>query len=334
MGTNIFDTLLNQIDGARPLAKYPEVSRHAYHLYIFKYDSQTFEGLDKSKFVAALQAEGIPDGIGYLVSLDQTDLFRYGFQKEPCFKGFYRGGVGLFQLFLSPSAEKGLLGNIVVTLKCAFGIEKRHRQHRSSNSEDKRELRNNTMNKLCFGIVDCGVIAPLYAKAIKSLSDSALLVAVSSNIKEEAKAFGEKYRIDWYEDYHDLLDRSDVDAVCICTPSGTHAEITMEVASFGKHVLVEKSLDVSLEKIDRVIEDCEKAGVKPGVVFQLRFTKAFQMVYQAVCNERFGQLVLGEARAKTYRSQDYYKSSDWKGMWAMDGGGALMNQSIHVVDLL
>lgn len=62
------------------------------------------------------------------------------------------------------------------------------------------------MNKLCFGIVDCGVIAPLYAKAIKSLSDSALLVAVSSNIKEEAKAFGEKYRIDWYEDYHDLLD--------------------------------------------------------------------------------------------------------------------------------
>lgn len=99
MGTNIFDTLLNQIDGARPLAKYPEVSRHAYHLYIFKYDSQTFEGLDKSKFVAALQAEGIPDGIGYLVSLDQTDLFRYGFQKEPCFKGFYRGELDYSSCF-------------------------------------------------------------------------------------------------------------------------------------------------------------------------------------------------------------------------------------------
>lgn len=190
------------------------------------------------------------------------------------------------------------------------------------------------MNKLGFGIVGCGAIAPLHAEAIRSLSDDALLVAVSSNIQKEARAFGEKYGINWYEDYHNLLDRNDVDVVCICTPSGTHAEIAMEAAKFGKHILVEKPLDISLERIDRVIEACEKARVKLGVVFQLRFTKAFKMVYQAVRNERFGRLVLGEARVKTYRSRDYYKSSDWKGTWTMDGGGALMNQSIHAVDLL
>ena len=103
------------------------------------------------------------------------------------------------------------------------------------------------MNKLCFGIVDCGVIAPLYAKAIKSLSDSALLVAVSSNIKEEANAFGVKYRIDWYQDYHDLIQSSNAETVRVCATSRTPAQPTMGVASFGNRVFVEKPLDISLE---------------------------------------------------------------------------------------
>ena len=99
------DTLLSQIDGVKPLANHPGVSRHAYHLYIFKYDSQAFGGLGKNKFVAALQAEGIPASIGYPVPLYQTDLFRYGLQQEPCFKDFYREELD-YSGYSCPSAEK------------------------------------------------------------------------------------------------------------------------------------------------------------------------------------------------------------------------------------
>jgi predicted dehydrogenase len=125
-----------------------------------------------------------------------------------------------------------------------------------------------------------------------------------------------------------------VDVVCVCTPSGAHAEIAEAAAAAGKHVVVEKPLEVTVERVDRIIEAAEKAGVKLTCIFPLRFMQGPALAKQALEAGRLGRLALADAYIKWYRAQSYYDTSDWKGTWALDGGGALMNQGIHQVDLL
>jgi predicted dehydrogenase len=128
--------------------------------------------------------------------------------------------------------------------------------------------------------------------------------------------------------------RDEVDVVCVCTPTGTHAEIAEAAVAAGKHLVVEKPIDVTLERADRIIEAARKANVKLACIFPLRFTKGTALARQAVGAGRLGRLVLADAYIKWYRTQEYYDSSDWKGTWTLDGGGALMNQGIHNIDLL
>ncbi|MCB1056740.1 MAG: Gfo/Idh/MocA family oxidoreductase, partial [Acidobacteria bacterium] len=131
-----------------------------------------------------------------------------------------------------------------------------------------------------------------------------------------------------------LLDRPDVDAVCLCTPSGLHAEQAITAARAGKHVLVEKPMALEVADADAMIAACREAGVHLGVAFQRRTDPDLRELHAAIRAGELGRLVLGTASVPYFRAQSYYDSAAWRGTWSLDGGGALMNQGIHLVDLL
>ncbi|MGC9064872.1 MAG: Gfo/Idh/MocA family protein, partial [bacterium] len=189
------------------------------------------------------------------------------------------------------------------------------------------------MDKVRFGIVGCGVIGPTHAEAIGNI-DIAELKAVCDIVPEKAKTLGEKYGVDWYTDYEEMLARQDIDVVSICVPSGLHSDLGVKAAKAGKHVLVEKPIDITLEKADTLIETCKKTGVKLSVISQHRFDKGIKELKSAIDSGRIGRLVMADAYVKWWRPQEYYDSAGWRGTWTLDGGGALMNQSVHFVDQL
>jgi predicted dehydrogenase len=131
-----------------------------------------------------------------------------------------------------------------------------------------------------------------------------------------------------------MLKDGNIDLVHVCVPSGLHAELGVKAAKAGKHVLVEKPIDVTLEAADRLIKACDEAGVLLSCISQHRFDDAMIEAHEALEKGLFGRLTFGGSHTKWYRSQEYYDSGDWRGTWALDGGGALMNQSVHYVDML
>ncbi len=190
------------------------------------------------------------------------------------------------------------------------------------------------MAKHGFAIVGCGMIAEYHARAIMELR-GARLVAVQSRKRENAERIGALVGgCAIYTDLDEMLRRSDIDIVCVCTPSGAHMEPAVAAAEAGKHVVVEKPLEITLARCDRIIEACDRNGVLLCTIFPSRFSEANRLVKEAIDAGRFGRLTLGDTYVKWWRSQQYYDSGDWRGTWELDGGGALMNQSIHNVDLL
>jgi len=188
--------------------------------------------------------------------------------------------------------------------------------------------------KLGFGIIGCGVIAPWHATGI-SEATGAELVACCDIIEPKAKAFAEHHHIKHhYRDLDRMLAQDDLDAVCVCTPSGRHAQCAIAAMQAGKHVMSEKPLDVTLPAIDAMIAASEEYRVKLAGIFQRRTYPVSQAVRGAVRNGKLGKLVLGDAYLKYFRSHEYYASADWRATWELDGGGALMNQGVHGVDLL
>ena len=184
-----------------------------------------------------------------------------------------------------------------------------------------------------YGIIGCGNIGPMHAEAIDVVK-GAKLVGVADVVAKSAQALAGKYGAEAYSDYREMLKRPDLDAVCICVPSGLRMPIVLECAAAGKHILSEKPLEVTTKRIDKIIEATDKAGITLGCIFQARFANDSQLVHKAIAQGRFGKLVLGDAYVKWYRSAGYYKSGAWRGTKKIDGGGALMNQSIHQIDLL
>ena len=184
-----------------------------------------------------------------------------------------------------------------------------------------------------FGIIGCGMISDFHSAAIADIKNGKL-VAVSSRKAENSQRLVDRYSIQAYSDYNEMLNRDDIDIVCVCTPSGAHMEPAVAAAEAGKHVIIEKPLEITLERCDAIIESCEKANVRLCAIFNSRFSDASQLVKDTVSSGRLGQLTLGDAYVKWYRSQDYYDSGDWRGTMELDGGGAMMNQSIHAIDFL
>ena len=183
-----------------------------------------------------------------------------------------------------------------------------------------------------FGIVGAGVIAAMHADAIATLP-GARLVAVTDVAAGAAAAFAAARGCAAEPDLDALLARDDVDVVCVCVPSGLHAEVGVRAAKAGKHLVVEKPIDVTLEAADRLIEAARTAGVALTVISQHRFDPGLTELKRLLGEGALGRLVLGEASTKWYRTQAYYDSAGWRGTWAMDGG-SLMNQGVHYVDLL
>lgn len=184
-----------------------------------------------------------------------------------------------------------------------------------------------------FGIIGCGMIARFHARAIAEIR-GAKLVACHNRTLDKATKFASEFPCAAYDDLGALLARPDIDVVTICTPSGSHLEPGVMAAKAGKHVLVEKPLEVTLKRCDALIAACEKAKVHLGTIFPSRFHESAKILKQAVEQERFGKIALADAYVKWFRTQQYYDSGAWRGTWKLDGGGALMNQAIHSVDLL
>ena len=192
-----------------------------------------------------------------------------------------------------------------------------------------------TSRKIRFGIVGCGVIAPTHAGALKQLWDRAELVAVADVLPERAKALAERFDVKKvYASDDKLIADPDVDAVIVTTPSGLHAESTVKALRGGKHVVVEKPMDITLAACDRMINAQRETGKVLTVISQHRFDHATIVVRDAIETGRLGKIVLVEMSVRWWRTQQYYDSGDWRGTWAMDGGGCLMNQGVHTVDLM
>jgi predicted dehydrogenase len=189
------------------------------------------------------------------------------------------------------------------------------------------------MKPLGIAIAGSGMVAGVHASAIQEIQE-AKLIGVWSYFAEEIQTFSDQYHTQGYQTYEALLKDPAIQAVIVCLPSGYHAEYGMKAAALGKHVIVEKPIDISIVRARGLIEACRKKQVKLSVIFQNRFTSAAQKVKKAIDEGLLGRLILGDAYAKWYRSPEYYKSNPWRGTKLIDGGGALMMQAIHTIDLL
>src|SRR4029079_11063045 len=184
-----------------------------------------------------------------------------------------------------------------------------------------------------FGIVGCGMISNFHARAIADVR-GAKLVACFDTREPAAEKFAADNDCKAYTNLNAMLADPKVSIVTIATPSGAHMEPAVAAARAGKHVIVEKPLEITLKKCDRMIAECKKAGVQLGAIFPSRVHDSSAKIQKAVDGRRFGRLTLGDSYVKWFRTQQYYDSGAWRGTWALDGGGALMNQAIHSVDLL
>lgn len=188
------------------------------------------------------------------------------------------------------------------------------------------------MKEVRFGIAGCGTISRFHAAAIERIPD-ARLVGVYNSSRPRAERFVAEYPAHIFESYDDLLASPDIDVVCICTPSGLHTEQAVAAMKAGKSIVVEKPMSLSLSDADLLINTAEETGAKVCVISQFRFSAAVQEVRRALDAGAFGKVVSGSLSMKYYRSHEYYASGGWRGTWALDGGGCLMNQGIHGIDV-
>ena len=188
------------------------------------------------------------------------------------------------------------------------------------------------MNTIRIAIIGCGGISDKHAMAIRQTPE-AQLTACYSDPWETAERFAKAYGIKAFDSYDALLASDDIDSVSICTPSGLHTPQALEAIRHGKHVLLEKPMSLTLEEADSLIDAAKSSGVKVGIISQYRFSPAVLEIGRAVNAGALGKVTSGSLQMKYYRSPAYYASGAWRGTWKLDGGGALMNQGIHGVDI-
>lgn len=187
---------------------------------------------------------------------------------------------------------------------------------------------------LNFVLVGCGRIAKRHAELLgRHQISEARLAAVCDIVEAKARAIGEQFSVPYFSDMHRMLSQVATDVVVILTESGNHARHVVELAPYGKHIVLEKPMALSLNDADELIQACDAAGVKLFVVKQNRFNVPVLKLREALEQNRFGKLVLGTIRVRWCRKQDYYDQDKWRGTWALDGG-VLTNQASHHIDLL
>lgn len=187
---------------------------------------------------------------------------------------------------------------------------------------------------LKFALVGCGRIAKRHSELLGfNQIENASLVAVCDIFEEKAKNIGEQFDIPYYTDMDEMMKNENIDVVSVLTESGYHARHVINLAKYGKHIVVEKPMALTLDDADDMIRTCDEYNAKLFVVKQNRFNLPVIKLREALESNRFGKLVLGTIRVRWSRDQDYYDQASWRGKWSMDGG-VLTNQASHHVDLL
>jgi UDP-N-acetyl-2-amino-2-deoxyglucuronate dehydrogenase len=188
--------------------------------------------------------------------------------------------------------------------------------------------------KIGFALVGTGMAGQTHAREL-AFVDDAELVAVCSRSEDRVRHFAQEFGAPfWCTDYRELFKNPEVDVVNVLVPTGQHAEVTIAASNAGRHVLVEKPLEINLERADQMIATCAANKTKLGVVFQMRFGSVARRLRHAVQSGAMGRVFLADAFDKSSRTSAYYASAEWRGTKRLEGGGCLMTQSIHVVDLL
>ena len=185
-----------------------------------------------------------------------------------------------------------------------------------------------------FAIVGAGVIGKQHGMVMSQLDDRLELVAVVDVDLDRAQALAAERGGKAFVSLTEALAATDIDVVSVCTPTGLHGVVAIEALEAGKHVVIEKPAEVTTEKTDEIIAAQKQAGTLVTVISQHRFDPATEAVLTAIRDGRLGRLTSGIAAIDWWRSQSYYDSGDWRGTWELDGGGAMMNQGVHTVDLL
>lgn len=188
------------------------------------------------------------------------------------------------------------------------------------------------MTKLGFGIIGTGAISDIHAKAISEIENAELIGVYDASFERTLK-FAEKQNCMAFESLDAMLKDDKVNIINICTPSGLHAEHSIRAAKAKKNIVIEKPMAITAQQIEQIICACEENNVFTTVVSQLRFTEAIVKTKKAIEDGSLGKILLADIKMKYYRTEEYYNSS-WRGTWNLDGGGALMNQGIHGIDLM
>lgn len=189
------------------------------------------------------------------------------------------------------------------------------------------------MNKLGVAIIGCGAIFPLHAKAISAIKDVNLLLVADIDA-DKATREGIEYACDATDDYREILNDNRIDVVHLCTPHHLHAEMAEELLRAGKHVLTEKPIAVDLPSAMRMLEAAQESSGQLGVVFQNRYNDASVYIKKTIDSGDLGKLLCMKGVVTWHRNESYYKDSNWRGRWSTEGGGVLINQTIHTLDLL
>jgi predicted dehydrogenase/sugar phosphate isomerase/epimerase len=261
----------------------------------------------------------------------------YGFDKK-----FYPAGQGdgEFDALFKELVKKDFTGFATMEPHLAHGG-----QFSGFTGPEKFATATSEFRKLCdkhgmphrqvrVGVVGMGFIGMFHCDSMQEVEE-AHLVAVADNAKSpNLKKAKDKFNVATYDNPNDLLKRKDIDAITLGTPSGLHADIGVNAAKTKKHVLTEKPVEITLEKADLLIKACKDNGVKLGVISQRRWDTGMKELKEAVEGGELGNLIIGDAYVKWFRTQDYYDSGGWRGTWKIDGGGCLMNQGVHTVDCL
>ena len=189
------------------------------------------------------------------------------------------------------------------------------------------------MEKIRVGIVGTGKVAHLHAKSFQQIPECELVAVCNHNL-EKGQKFGAQYGVPAFQTVEEMIEKAGVQAVTICTPHPVHAGDAVAAAERGVHIAVEKPLAITLEDCDRMIAAVKASKVKGSMVCQRRFYKPVLRVKEAIEQGKIGKPILASVNVLSWRGMDYYHSDPWRGTWKGEGGGVLVNQSVHQLDLL
>lgn len=189
------------------------------------------------------------------------------------------------------------------------------------------------MNKTGAAIIGCGSIFPLHADAIMELDHAELRIVIDTDL-DKARAAAERYGTEAAADYRILLEREDIQIVHLCTPHHLHAEMAVQLLAAGKHVLTEKPMAENLGAAQAILEAARNSQGQLGITFQNRYNASSQMIHEYIASGDLGKLICMKGVVTWHRDHTYYGSASWRGKWATEGGGVLINQTLHTLDLL